>query len=316
VYNPPNFLHAEPVEKINAMYIVTYNIRYGLGRDGKYNLKRIAESLEGADVIALQEVERYWHRSGMVDQPQVIADLLPSYYWVYGPAFDADTSSRSADGAVTNRRRQFGTMLLSKTPILYSKLLTLDKIASTSCFNMDQGALEGVIETKLGTVRMYSLHLSALSERERVIQTRQLLAHHHNWHRTGGTWTGDSKATIMDWSQGDSRPAATPHAILMGDFNTLPNSETYTLLSGHHEEDYGRVSYVDEFVDSLCMVADGEKHAPFTYWTDEPDRNNKDQQRLDYCFVSAELADKVLNAYSDTKAEGSDHFPYWVEMNL
>ncbi len=118
------------------MHLVSYNIRYGLGRDGKYDLDRIADSIEGADIIALQEVERYWKRSGMVDQPQAIADLLPSYYWVYGPAFDADTSTREEDGKITNRRRQFGTMLLSKTPILHSKLLVFNKIASTTCFSM------------------------------------------------------------------------------------------------------------------------------------------------------------------------------------
>jgi endonuclease/exonuclease/phosphatase family metal-dependent hydrolase len=87
------------------MHLVSYNIRYGLGRDRKYDLKRITNSIEGADIIALQEVERYWKRSGMVDQPQIIGDLLPSYYWVYGPAFDADISTREVGGKINNRRR-------------------------------------------------------------------------------------------------------------------------------------------------------------------------------------------------------------------
>ena len=47
------------------MRLVSYNIQYGRGRDGVFDLKRIATAIAGADVIALQEVERYWLRSGM-----------------------------------------------------------------------------------------------------------------------------------------------------------------------------------------------------------------------------------------------------------
>jgi endonuclease/exonuclease/phosphatase family metal-dependent hydrolase len=36
--------------------VVTYNIQYGLGKDNRYDLARIAREIEDADVIALQEV--------------------------------------------------------------------------------------------------------------------------------------------------------------------------------------------------------------------------------------------------------------------
>src|SRR4029453_11376379 len=39
--------------------LVTYNIQFGLGRDNRYDLARIASEVSGADVIALQEVERF-----------------------------------------------------------------------------------------------------------------------------------------------------------------------------------------------------------------------------------------------------------------
>ncbi|MEX0302296.1 MAG: endonuclease/exonuclease/phosphatase family protein, partial [Leisingera sp.] len=100
------------------MKLVTYNIRYALGLDGVYDYGRIADAVCGADVIALQEVERNWRRSGMADQPAKLADLLPDYHWAFFPAFDMDASSTGADGCVENRRRQFGPMLLSKHRIL------------------------------------------------------------------------------------------------------------------------------------------------------------------------------------------------------
>ena len=56
--------------------IVTYNIQFGQGRDGKVDINRIVDALQGADVIALQEVDRFWDRSGMSDQ---VASLVESF---------------------------------------------------------------------------------------------------------------------------------------------------------------------------------------------------------------------------------------------
>ena len=52
--------------------IVTYNIQFGQGRDGKVDLGRIIDSVKGADLIALQEVDRFWPRSGEIDQVREI----------------------------------------------------------------------------------------------------------------------------------------------------------------------------------------------------------------------------------------------------
>ncbi len=56
--------------------LVSYNIQYGLGKDGAYDLDRITDEIRDADIIALQEVERFWKRSGMVDESRAIADRL------------------------------------------------------------------------------------------------------------------------------------------------------------------------------------------------------------------------------------------------
>ena len=70
------------------MKFVTYNIQYGLGRDGRYDLDRTARVVEGADVIALQEVERFWQRSGNVDEVAGLVERLPDFHWVStGPAW-------------------------------------------------------------------------------------------------------------------------------------------------------------------------------------------------------------------------------------
>ena len=41
------------------MKFVSYNIQYGTGKDGRIDLSRIAAEVGDADVIALQEVDRF-----------------------------------------------------------------------------------------------------------------------------------------------------------------------------------------------------------------------------------------------------------------
>ena len=296
------------------MKLVTYNIRFGCGRDQQINLRRIAESVSAADVIALQEVERHWERSGMVDQVATIAEYLPDHYWVYGPVFDMDASFRNGSGDLFNRRRQFGTMLLSRSPIVTSRTLIFPKLAST-CFNMDLGAVEGLIETNAGPVRFYSLHLGHLRDRERIMQLEMLLKIHRDWAHTGSSWTGPPTVAETDWSAGLPPPQETPHAILLGDFNAEPGSPTHNHLVGEVQPDYGVVTYLDEFVDTYSVVGRPEAAAGYTYHSDIPGRCGK-KLRLDYCFVSARLADRIKSAHIDMDAQGSDHFPYWVEMDL
>jgi endonuclease/exonuclease/phosphatase family metal-dependent hydrolase len=54
------------------MKVISDNIRFGLGSDHNIDLERIAKSVREAGIIGLQEVERFWDRSGMVDQLEVL----------------------------------------------------------------------------------------------------------------------------------------------------------------------------------------------------------------------------------------------------
>ena len=173
------------------MKLVAFNIRFGLGLDRRVDLVRIAETVRDADIIGLQEVERFWKRSGMSDQPDILGRHMKEFYWVYFPAFDMHASEREDDGTVLNRRRQFGSMVLSRWPIRSSRLIVLPKLGTVGCFNMNTGAVECVIDTPSGSLRVYSVHLSALSSRERLMQIDRLLEFHRNAQANGGAWTGD-----------------------------------------------------------------------------------------------------------------------------
>ena len=64
---------AEP----SRLRILCYNIHYGQGTDGKYDLQRLADVIKGTkpDLVALQEVDVGVKRSGRVHQARRLAEL-------------------------------------------------------------------------------------------------------------------------------------------------------------------------------------------------------------------------------------------------
>src|SRR5436190_5256005 len=271
------------------MQFVTYNIQYGLGRDSRYDLARIAREVETADVIALQEVERHWQRSGCVDAPAVLASYLPEHHWVYEANLDMDASYRDPAGRLINRRRQFGTMILSRVPIVSSRNHLLPKYGTLAQHSIQQGALEAVIITeRAGPVRVYSVHLSHLSPVTRLPQVEALLAIHACAPGEGGAWCGGHPEPEAGWTEGEMPPMPAD-AILMGDFNFEWNAPEYDRIVGPASERYGRLNRLTGFVDA--WVAAGHR--------EDDGATIGTGQRIDHCFVSAALASRVKAARID-----------------
>jgi endonuclease/exonuclease/phosphatase family metal-dependent hydrolase len=287
--------------------LVSYNIQYGRGRDGVFDLERIAAAIAGADVIALQEVERYWQRSGMRDQPGEIADLLGDYHWTYGAGVDVDASTRDAQGRLHNRRRQFGNMLLSRKPILSSRNHLLPKYASLGPMSIQRCALEGVMETRSGLLRTYSVHLTHLCAETRMPQLERLLDIHRQARVEGAAISGGGLKA--EWTQDGMPPDVPEEAIFMGDFNMEPDSEEYTRITGPVSPYGGRITNPRGFVDAWVVAGNDELEGITA------DIDGRDV-RLDYCFVSASLSERITGAGIDAQAAGSDHQPVWVEIDL
>ncbi|MYH60034.1 MAG: hypothetical protein F4145_19120, partial [Boseongicola sp. SB0675_bin_26] len=300
------------------MKLVTYNIRYAFGLDGQYDYDRITQAVDGADVVALQEVERHWRRSDMADQVALIEERLPQYHSCYCPAFDVDASETAPDGHVIKRRRQFGTMILSRWPIREARTHILPKIATKQNFNMDTGALECVIATDCGLIRVFSIHLSAISIRERLLQIDYLLDVHRNARARGGSWTGEGPAQNEsewqeflrhDWNNGEPVPDVADKTVWMGDFNSVPEGPEYRRIVGEFDPTVGgRLLHADGLADSWHLAPPDDKDDPgHTWWPDPPDRAPGRPLRLDYCFLSPELAPHVTRKWVDAEAKGSDH---------
>lgn len=293
------------------MRLVGYNIQYGVGRDGRLDLARAIGAVAGADVIALQEVERNWPKSGMADQPAEIARLLPDYYWVYGPFFDLDASRSAPDGRIENRRRQHGVMLLARWPIRSSRPFPLPKLDTDVGLGFQMGALEGVIDVPGRPLRVYSVHLSAMNSLERLPQADALL---RLWRRTaceGPTWSGEAVLAGTDWSAGEPPPPAPSDTIMLGDFNMRPDSPEYGVLVADGPERHGREFEPWSLYDTWLLAGDGGLGATFPSSSVYPLSQGV---RTDYGLVSGGVVPAVRRAWVDDKAGGSDHQPYWVEM--
>jgi endonuclease/exonuclease/phosphatase family metal-dependent hydrolase len=70
--------HATSVLRAGALRLATYNIKHGLGMDGRIDLERTSRVLAALDVdiIAIQEIDQHASRSGNVDQASWLADKL------------------------------------------------------------------------------------------------------------------------------------------------------------------------------------------------------------------------------------------------
>lgn len=284
------------------MKLVSYNIQYGLGRDGRYDLKRIADEIRDADIIALQEVERFWQRSGMVDEPQVLADHLPDHHWVFRANLDMDASYRQ-DGRLVMRRRQFGTMVMARWPILTVRNFPLPKFGTMTQHSIQQGILETVIDPGDGPLRVYSVHLSHLCAQTRLPQVDAILDLIARAPSEGGAWCGGHPDPSAGWTEGEIPPMP-DDVVLMGDMNFAPDSAEYERMVGPRAGQYGRLVNRAGLADAWVLGGNAEDEG-VTYPGGE---------RIDHCFVSARMAHRVARAWVDTDAEGSDHWPVWVDL--
>ena len=117
------FHHMNPLEEAtvpvlimedkHGITVMTYNVRHGRGIDGRVDLERIAAVIREseADIVALQEVDRYWWRSGMEDQIRRLGEKL-EMSWVYAPAIAAGWM-------------QYGNAVLSRFPLVEGEMVLL-----------------------------------------------------------------------------------------------------------------------------------------------------------------------------------------------
>ncbi|MCC7274281.1 MAG: endonuclease/exonuclease/phosphatase family protein, partial [Alphaproteobacteria bacterium] len=195
------------------MKLITWNIQWGLGIDGRLDLARIvaeARRIADFDVLCLQEVADNYpelKQSRGENQFAEIAALLPGYTAVEGVAVDVP------DGQ--GRRKRFGNMILSRLPVgrvlRHAMPWEADGMRS-----MPRLLLEAVVEAPFGSLRVMTTHLEFYSLVQRTAQVEAI----RSAHRLAAART----RLPPDAANGPFAPhVQAASAILTGDFNMTPD---------------------------------------------------------------------------------------------
>ena len=148
--------------------VATFNIHHGAGPDNVLDLERIARIIEGLDVdlVGLQEVDRHWGaRSEWLDEPRWFGERL-GMRWAYGANLDLDPLQ---DG---DPRRQYGTAILSRWPILDSSNTLLPKFPKGE----QRGLLRATVEAHGARITFADTHLQHNDAAERKAQADAITA--------------------------------------------------------------------------------------------------------------------------------------------
>jgi endonuclease/exonuclease/phosphatase family metal-dependent hydrolase len=195
----------EPQAKPRPLRVMTYNIKHGQTNatctqppripgqppfpDCNLDLSASIEVMRAheADVIGVQEVDRFWARSAYVDEPAEMAAALGMNHHCYAVNLDHAPDSHS------NVPHQYGTVILSRFPILECDNTLLRRTGT----NEQRGLTRALINVRGVPLEFYNTHLHTTAA-DRLMQTADI-------------------AAVMDGA------AARPK-VLMGDFNARPTA--------------------------------------------------------------------------------------------
>ncbi|NLU48839.1 MAG: endonuclease [Syntrophomonadaceae bacterium] len=142
--------------RIISITVMTYNIRSAMGNDGRVDLGRIAGVIKEVepDLVALQEVDQFWRRSGKVDQARELARMLHMHHR-FGPA-------------LVRGRARFGNAVLSRLEELSYHHHSLPSNRE------NRGMLEMYFDFDGRLICMAALHLG-LTQAERSMHLNYIL---------------------------------------------------------------------------------------------------------------------------------------------
>lgn len=169
----PSLSAAQPSQDPQApdrpLRAMTYNIKHGQSNapctqpsvpSGTIPFPDCNLDLEGTisvlrehapDIVALQEVDRFWARSAYTDEPAVIAEGLQMDHYCFAPNLDHAPDSHS------NVPHQYGTALISRFPILSCTHTLLTTFAGWE----QRGVIGTVVNVHGVPTHVYSTHLQA-----------------------------------------------------------------------------------------------------------------------------------------------------------
>lgn len=279
------------------MKLISWNIQWCRGVDGRVDPARIARTVKemaDADTICFQEVARKYPAlpgSKGEDQFALLAAEFPGYTPIAGIAVDV----AGAAGLVGDRR-QFGNLLLSRLPVRQAYRHLLPWPADPAHADMQRVAIEAVLESEDGPLRVTTTHLAYYSLPQRLAQIEALRDLHAQAHaHAQPPQTVDAEHGPFHWL---GKPSA---GIVTGDFNCEPHSAEHARMLAPFDDG------TPAFHDAWQVAHPGRPHATTIGLYD---REQWPQPFCcDFMFVSADLAPRIRGYEINLETQASDHQP-------
>lgn len=260
--------------------IVSWNVQNGKGCDGVIDLARTARVIRAmgeADVICLQEIARHEPVYGNSDQVAELRGLFPGYEAFFGVALHRGGN------------RQYGNLLLSRLPILQAFNHLLPHPAEGGIKHMQRQAIEAVVQTAAGPLRVMTTHLEYYSAAHRAAQIARM---RQIQDEVAGSEAQPPKPGSSPYDA-VPRPAS---LVLCGDFNLAPYDAQYQAL------------FAAPLADAWSALFADRQHPHSTGLHDRVQWPIGGHCR-DYFAVSADVAARVRSIEMDAATDASDHQP-------
>jgi endonuclease/exonuclease/phosphatase family metal-dependent hydrolase len=282
------------------MKLITWNIQWGRGLDGRVDLARIvahARQIADFDVICMQEVADNFpalEGNDETNQFAALAALLPGYAPVAGLGVDV--------AGANGRRRRFGNILFTRLPVLCVYRHALPWPADPGKESMPRVAIEATLQLPLGPVRITTTHLEYYSPVQRAAQARRLRELHDDaCDRARRPGFPTNEGGPFD------PPPQTQSAILTADFNFPPENPAYEEIQKPLAN--GGPAYRDAW----AQVHGRRAHEP-TFCVHEH-RYARQPYCCDFIYVSEDLAPRIRSIEVDGKTQASDHQPVLLTLD-
>jgi Metal-dependent hydrolase len=282
------------------MKLVTWNIQWCLGCDGRVDPQRIvddARAFADFDVLCLQEVAANFATlkgSRGEDQFAVLAAALPGFSAIPGVAVDV----AAPDGS----RRTFGNMILSRLPVRWALRRVLPWPADPSVPNMPRILVEVLVEAPFGSLRVMTTHLEYYSALQRAAQLEAVRNRHEE--ACANALAGGSDEAADGPFQ---RQPQTLSAILTGDFNLRPDDPLHERLGEGYAD-----TRMPALEDVWQRLHPGEPQPPTIGAHDC--HQSPDPYACDFIFASSDLRARLCAVAVDARTDASDHQPMLVAL--
>ncbi|NGX63125.1 MAG: hypothetical protein KR126chlam6_00532 [Candidatus Anoxychlamydiales bacterium] len=295
--------------KLN-LKIVTYNIHFGIGEDGKTikidkksyenRLDQIAKILKtiDADIVFLQEIDFTSKRSHLINQKRYIAKKAGYNYMAIAPTLRGKfhLNYHRVSGKI-----KMGLCVLSKHPIIYNEAYVFENSKDIPFFATwlydPHGAQKCTINFNGKNINLINVHLDPWSHTEREKQINIVK----------NLWLKDIKIPTIIGGDFNSISPNEPkkEGLYLDDAPWFINKDNLAIKDENSIKILLKLGFKEAAANKLSIKAKNN----FTYPSIDP------KEKIDYIFAGYRTRVIKGHVYTDAKT-ASDHLPVVAEIKI